>query len=120
MRCILKTSTALLLVKLVHTLAWAFFAGSIVALPVCSYFNRFALAMLLIAFVIFEIIVLGFNRFACPLTKVAARYTNERKDNFDIYLPLWLARHNKQIFGVLFFAGLIYTAAKWLLRSAGT
>ena len=25
------------------------------------------------------------------LTDVAARYTPERQDNFDIYLPLWLA-----------------------------
>ena len=32
---------------------------------------------------------------------MAARFTEERHDNFDIYLPLWLARHNMPIFGVL-------------------
>jgi hypothetical protein len=26
----------------------------------------------------------------------------ERADNFDIYLPNWVARHNKAIFGTLF------------------
>jgi hypothetical protein len=49
----------------------------------------------------------------CPLTDVAARYTDERADNFDIYLPLWLARYNKQIFGPLFAAGLLFTLARW-------
>ena len=33
----MNPSTALVLVKLVHTLAWAFFAGCIVALPVAAY-----------------------------------------------------------------------------------
>jgi hypothetical protein len=28
----------------------------------------------------------------CPLTGIAARYTDDRRDNFDIYLPPWLAR----------------------------
>lgn len=45
------------------------------------------------------------NRFRCPLTDVAARYTGDRHDNFDIYLPLWLARYNKEIFGPLFAIG---------------
>jgi hypothetical protein len=29
-----------------------------------------------------------------------------RRDNFDIYLPLWLARRNKAIFGALFVLGV--------------
>jgi hypothetical protein len=45
----------------------------------------------------------------CPLTAVAARYTAERQDNFDIYLPLWLARYNKVLFGVLYAVGVVYT-----------
>jgi len=44
---------------------------------------------------------------------VAERYTDDRRDNFDIYLPLWLARYNKEIFGVLFLAGVLYTLARW-------
>jgi hypothetical protein len=35
---------------------------------------------------------------------MAARHTEQRSKNFDIYLPLWLARHNKTIFGALFVA----------------
>ena len=46
---------------------------------------------------------------AGPLTTVAARCTHERRANFDIYLPEWLARYNKHIFGALYAAGLAFT-----------
>lgn len=49
----------------------------------------------------------------CPLTDVAARYTEDRRDNFDIYLPEFLARHNKLIFGVLYVAGLFVLLVRW-------
>jgi hypothetical protein len=54
-----------------------------------------------------EVAVLAVNGGRCPLTAVAARYTDDRRDNFDIYLPLWLARYNKLIFGTLFVVGLL-------------
>jgi hypothetical protein len=38
-------------------------------------------------------------RMRCPLMGVAARHTDDQGANFDIYLPEWLARNNKQIFG---------------------
>jgi hypothetical protein len=50
----------------------------------------------------------------CPLTDVAARYIEDRRDNFDIYLPIWLARHNKLIFGTLFAMGMLYTLIAWV------
>jgi hypothetical protein len=56
------------------------------------------------------------NRCRCPLTDVAARHTDARADNFDIYLPLWLARWNKTIFGTLFFVGEMYLLREWLAR----
>jgi len=99
-------------VKLVHTIAWAFFAGCIIALPVATWFQRFDIALILIGIITVEVLILLVNRLRCPLTAVAARYTDDRRDNFDIYLPLWLARYNKQIFGTLFFAGVVYTLAR--------
>lgn len=115
----MREATALLLVRLAHTAAWAFFAGSIVALPLAAHAGRFGLALLLVGFVTFEIIVLAFNGGACPLTAVAARYTSDRRENFDIFLPLWLARYNKQVFGALFLTGLVYTALEWCRRAGG-
>jgi hypothetical protein len=49
-------------------------------------------------------------------TDVAARYTDDRRDNFDIYLPLWLARYNKLIFGWLFAGILLFTFLLWFWR----
>ena len=105
--------SALRTVKVVHTLAWAFFAGCILALPVAAWRAAFGVAGGLIAIVIVEVVVLVANGWRCPLTDVAARYTDDRRDNFDIYLPLWLARWNKLIFGLLFVAGLLFTVACW-------
>lgn len=101
------------LVKAVHTLIWAFFAGCILAIPVYAWFGEIRSAGILSAIVLAEVLIILVNRWRCPLTDVAARYTDERRDNFDIYLPLWLARHNKTIFGTLYAAGLLFTLARW-------
>lgn len=103
-------------IKAIHTLVWAVFAGSIVAIPVFAFRGSLQLAWVLIGFVLVEVIVLMANRMTCPLTDVAGRFTADRHDNFDIYLPLWLARHNKTIFGGLYVAGIVYVA--WLSARA--
>jgi hypothetical protein len=89
-------------IKLLHTLIWAFLAASIVALPVLGVLHRFRWAEILTGIVLLECGVLAINGGRCPLTGLAARFTDGRADNFDIYLPNWLARHNKAIFGTLF------------------
>lgn len=104
---------ALRMVKLAHTVVWAFFAGSIVTIPVLAWLGALRAAAVAIGVVLVEVLVLVFNRMRCPLTAVAARYTDDRRDNFDIYLPEWLARYNKEVFGTLYVAGILLTAARW-------
>lgn len=104
---------ALRTVKLVHTIAWAFFAGCIVAIPLCVALGRRQAAALCSAIVAGEVLILLANRWRCPLTAVAARYTADRRHNFDIYLPEWLAHYNKLIFGALYVAGLALLAWSW-------
>ncbi len=104
-------------ITLLHTAIWLFFAGCIVAVPFAAALDRFSLAAVLSALVLVECIVVGLNQGRCPLTGFAARYTSERADNFDIYLPLWLARHNKIIFGTLFVAGEVFTLVRWFLSN---
>ncbi len=92
----------LALLKVIHTLIWvmtttANFVGFYMAF--IGRFNFwFFLSVLLIGG---EIIVIIVNRWHCPLTDVMAKYTTERKPNFDIYLPEWLAANNIKIFSVL-------------------
>ena len=105
---------SLRIVKTVHTFAWAFFAGCILALPIVAWRGDFTVAAVLIGITLVEVLILLANGMRCPLTAVAARFTDDRRDNFDIYLPLWLARYNKAIFGSLFVAGLGVTMVRWL------
>ena len=104
----------LTVIKLVHTVIWAILAVSIVAVPVAGVLRRFGWAAVLTAVILIECGVLALNRGRCPLTDVAARFTDERGDNFDIYLPNWLARHNKLIFGLLFVAGELVVLGYWI------
>jgi hypothetical protein len=114
MRPTLTSTAPLRAVKLFHTLVWAFFAGCILAIPVLAWRGRFGAVLVAAALVVVEIVILAVYGWRCPLTGVAARYTDDRVDNFDIYLPAWLARHNKAIFGALFVAGLFFALAPWV------
>ena len=105
--------TPLQIVKIAHTAIWIFFVACIAAIPIAAWSGRLDYAVLLIGIVGAEVLVLGVNGWRCPLTAVAARFTDDRRDNFDIYLPVWLARNNKVIFGSLFVAGLVFTIARW-------
>ena len=101
-------------IKILHTLIWAFFAACILTIPLAAWAMRFDRAIVLIAIVLVEVLVLALNAWRCPLTSVAARYTDDRRDNFDIYLPAWMARHNKTIFGAIFVGGVLFTAVRFL------
>lgn len=103
----------LVAIRLLHTILWAFFAGCILALPVSALRQRFRFGAILSGIVLVECAILAVNHGRCPLTDVAARMTSERVDNFDIYLPLWLARYNKLIFGALFAAGEVLLLGCW-------
>lgn len=80
-------------------------AACILAIPAFGWAEMYRQVIWLTVIVIIEIIVLAMNGWQCPLTDLAARHTDNRRDNFDIYLPGWLARNNKLIFGWLFVTG---------------
>lgn len=104
-------------IKTLHTVVWALFVACILGIFVFAQRGQHGVALALIAVVLVEVLVLVCNRMRCPLTGVAERHTGDRADNFDIYLPRWLARHNKSVFGTLFVLGLLYTVITWLLGS---
>ena len=109
-----STNFKLLTIKTVHTLIWIFFAGCILAIPVLGWAGNYLPAAIVSGIVLMEVLILLLNGWRCPLTPIAARYTDDRRDNFDIYLPRWLARHNKAIFGTLYVAGILVAAVLWL------
>ncbi|UVK47102.1 hypothetical protein BPNPMPFG_002853 [Mesorhizobium sp. AR07] len=107
------SAARLVTIKAIHTVVWAFFVGCIFAIWVFALRGEYFYSALSIGVVLVEVLVLVLNGWQCPLTSVAAGYTDDRRDNFDIYLPEWLARHSKLIFGTLYVAGIAATLARW-------
>jgi hypothetical protein len=107
-----ERTRALVRIKVLHTVIWALFVVCILAIPVAAVFRHFAMAWILSGLVLLECGILAVNGGRCPLTPIAGRFTEDRTDAFDIYLPAWLARWNKQLFGTIFVAGEL--VALWL------
>ncbi len=106
----------LTLIKIVHTAIWAVMVAALLTIPIAALRGRFRLAGWLTALISAECIVLAFNRGHCPLTDLATRFTANRAPNFDIYLPQWLAQHNKTIFGSIFVAAELVWLWRWVGR----
>jgi hypothetical protein len=87
MEAAVRRSHILIVIRLLHTIAWFGFVACILAVPIAGEFGRFRVAAILSGVVLAECLVLAVNRCRCPLTNLAAAYTEERVDNFDIYLP---------------------------------
>jgi hypothetical protein len=104
--------TKLTTIKIVHTLIWLFFNVVLFYMAYAVVVNRIDQYVWWgIALVLLEGLVLLLFRKMCPLTVLARHYSDSDKDNFDIYLPNWLARHNKLIytsFFVLILVGVVY------------
>ncbi len=104
-------------IKTVHTIIWSVMSVAIFYILYAGIMHIHNMMVLFaIALVCGEVVVLILNKWTCPLTPMAQKYTSDRNDNFDIYLPAWIARHNKIIFGTIFVVGLLLLAADWFLH----
>jgi hypothetical protein len=111
----MNRKASLVFVKIVHTIIWLFFNVVIFYLLFAVIFNKIDkwIWIGIGCFAIEGIVLLVFKK-SCPLTIVARRYSDSVKDNFDIYLPDWLAKYNKRIYSSilgLVFLILIYRLA---------
>ncbi len=95
----MKGETKLILIKTIHTLVWIFFNVVIFYMLYAVLADKID-KWLWIGFglVILEGLTLLLFKFFCPLTIMARRYSDSTMDNFDIYLPNWLARYTKLIY----------------------
>ncbi|WP_438447821.1 hypothetical protein [Gorillibacterium sp. sgz5001074] len=105
----------LLALKIAHTVVWAFFVTVIGYIVYAGIVDRIdGTVYAAIGLVVLEGVVLLAFKWRCPLTVWAYRYTDERHPGFDIYLPEWLAKHNKTIFTSIFAAGTVLTVYRLL------
>ncbi len=68
--------------------------------------------------VMVEVAVLALNRGQCPIGPIVARRTEDRRTDFDIYLPEWLAARKKSIFGTLYGAGILFAIFRGLTATS--
>ena len=102
------SKSKLVTIKIIHTIIWAFFASMIFYTLYAGIANKIDIyTWIAIGFILLESAILVIFKWYCPLTLVARKYSDSTKDNFDIYLPNWLAKHNKTIFTIIFVAGLV-------------
>ncbi|MDQ2771285.1 MAG: hypothetical protein M3Y54_12385 [Bacteroidota bacterium] len=94
-------------IKALHTAVWAFFVAAILVVLYGGITNSITVyTWIASGLVVAEGLVLLVFKSHCPLTLLARKYSTSTKDNFDIFLPEWLARYNKLIFSVLYAIGL--------------
>lgn len=95
----MRDKTKLTLIKIAHTIIWVFFNVVIFYMLYAAITNRLN-KWLWIGYGLFvlEGLVLLSFKFFCPLTIMARKYSDSPKNNFDIYLPEWLAKYNKLIY----------------------
>lgn len=95
----MKNETKLVLIKIIHTIVWVFFNVVIFYMLYAVLTNQLD-KWLWIGYGLFALegITLLAFKFFCPLTVMARQYSNSTKDNFDIYLPNWLAKYTKLIY----------------------
>ncbi len=89
----------LLLIKVLHTLVWVFFNVVIFYLLYAVLTNRIdKWVWICLGLIVLEGLILLVFKNMCPITVVARNYSTSTRDNFDIFLPNWLARYNKAIY----------------------
>ena len=95
----MTAKSKLILIKTIHTLVWIFFNIVIFYMLYAVLVNKLDI-WLWIGYGLFvlEGITLFAFKFFCPLTVLARKYSDSTKENFDIYLPNWLAKYNKLIY----------------------
>ena len=98
----------LLVIKTIHTIIWLFFNVVIFYLLYAVIVNKIDLwVWVCVSLVVLEGFVLLLFKMFCPLTVLARKYSNSTKDNFDIFLPNWLAKYNKLIYTSIFGVAII-------------
>jgi len=99
----MKKNNPLFYIKTIHTLIWIFFNLVLFYLCYAVISNKIDKWVWLgILLILLEGIVLLIFKKHCPLTVLARKYSDSSKDNFDIFLPNWLARYNKLIYTSFF------------------
>lgn len=98
----MNAGSKLVLIKSIHTIIWVFFNVVIFYLAYAVIAGKIDKWIWIgLGLFVIEGLVLLIFKMKCPLTVIARKYSDSAKDNFDIYLPNWLAKYNKEIYTII-------------------
>jgi NhaP-type Na+/H+ or K+/H+ antiporter len=86
-------------IKTLHTGIWLFFNVVIFYLLYAVISNKIdKWVWICLVLIVMEGLILLVFKAVCPITLIARKYSDSQAHNFDIFLPEWLAKHNKTIY----------------------
>jgi hypothetical protein len=101
------------LIKIIHTLIWVFFNFILFYMLYAVIVNKLdSWFWICFGVIVLEGLTLIFFKMICPLTIIARNYSDLKSDNFDIYLPNWLAKYTKLIYTGIFILPFIIKTHK--------
>jgi hypothetical protein len=116
----MENDAKLILIKTIHTLIWVFFNFVIFYMLYAAITNQLGMWLWLgFGLIFLEGITLLIFKLSCPLTLVARQYSDSSKDNFDIYLPNWLAKNNKLIYTLILVVIIFITLYQLIFNLRG-
>lgn len=108
-------SSKLILIKTIHTVIWVFFNIVIFYLLYAVIVNKIdKWVWICIGLILLEGMILLVFKKICPVTLIARKYSDSQAANFDIFLPNWLAKYNKEIYTVIVLIAVIILAYRLL------
>ena len=115
-RCEINQRYMLFVIRIIHTLIWLIFVAVIFYILYSGISNNINVYTWIgIGLIMGEGAVLLIFKMFCPLTLLARKYSDSQRDNFDIFLPNWLAKHNKIIFTSIYIFGVIIVLVRTIL-----
>ena len=104
-------------IKIIHTAIWLFMNVVIFYLLYAAISNKInKWVWICFGIIVLEGLVLLIFKGICPLTLVARKYSDSSKDNFDIFLPNWLAKYNKLIYTTIFVTIIFLFTYKFIVK----
>lgn len=98
----MTNQSKLIAIKIFHTAIWIFFNILIFYMLYAVSFGETDYRLWIgYALMGIEVIVLLAFRLFYLLPVMARKYSDSSSSNFDIYLPEWLAKYNKQIYTII-------------------
>ena len=96
------------LVRVIHTIIWVFFNVVIFYLLYAVVVDKIdKWVWICLGLILLEGIILIVFKKICPITLIARKFSNSQQENFDIYLPNWLAKYNKEIYSIIVLTAIV-------------